>query len=496
MKILTSFLIIFISISTLAQAPERFVQTYHFPPNFNSQSYGVANTSYGYMLAGISADSVGNPQGYFAYTVSGHDHLGNLLWYKRHQMSPEDNMLAGWYNHDFIQAIDGFYYSTYNVKNLVTESFYSYFVKLNTQGDTIWTKRYQFAALDSTLQTRSISPSYDGGFIICGLEGVQNGNNKTFIYKTDSLGNIQWKKSHDISNQREYVFKAIQDSLTKKIIVVGEKSFNSTSFVCFLDSLGNMLQQKNYNSSNGGHLYNIRQLSDGDFIAVGDENTGNMQGGFDLTKPMALKFNINGGLLWKSVSGYESIGNSFFSLLIESGDTIVAVGYSDTLYTQSIGLNGILCIQKMTPSGGLIWRRIIDVFNNNPSNGVFQSIVKTEDGGYATTGYDFMASYPDPFVLIKLDEWGCLYGGCQTAGVDENATDNEVTIFPNPASETLTISLPENALNTDCLLFDYLGKEVLRIDLLRGENLLDIKELESGMYTVKVNTQSIKFIKN
>ena len=243
MKILTSYLIIFISISTLAQAPERFVQTYHFPPNFNSQSYGVANTSYGYMLAGISADSVGNPQGYFAYTVSGHDHLGNLLWYKRHQMSPDDNMLAGWYNHDFIQAIDGFYYSTYNVKNLVTESFYSYFVKLNTQGDTIWAKRYQFAALDSTLQTRSISPSYDGGFIICGLEGVQNGNNKTFIYKTDSLGNIQWKKLHDISNQREYVFKAIQDSLTKKIIVVGEKSFNSTSFVCFLDSLGNMLQQ-------------------------------------------------------------------------------------------------------------------------------------------------------------------------------------------------------------------------------------------------------------
>jgi hypothetical protein len=494
--ILSILLFTLLSVYGFAQAPERFAQTYHFPPNIKSQSYGVANTSYGYMVAGISADSVGNPQGYFAYTVSGHDYFGNLLWYKRHQMSPENNMLAGWYNHDFIQEIDGFYYSTYGVRNLVTESIYSYLVKLNSQGDTIWTKRYNFVSLDSILQTRSVSPSFDGGFIICGLEGVQNGNDKTFILKTDSLGNIQWKKSHDLSSQREYVFKAIQDPVTKKIIVVGEKSFNSTSFVCFLDSLGNMLQQKKFNSSNGGHLYNIRQLNDGDFIAVGDEKTGNVQGGFDLTRPMVLRFNINGGLLWKSVSGYESIGNSFFSLLLESGDTIVAVGYSDTLYTQSLGFNGILCIQKMTSSGGFIWRRIIDVFNNNPSNGVFQSIVKSDDGGYATTGYDFMAASPDPFVLIKLDEWACLTEGCQTAGIDDVENDFIVNIFPNPANENLMVSLPENTLSTACILFDNLGKEIARYTIYGGDNNLNIKELQSGMYSIQVHSKMFKFIKN
>jgi hypothetical protein len=210
---------------------------------------------------------------------------------------------------------------------------------------------------------------------------------------------------------------------------------------------------------------------------------------------MVLRFNINGGLLWKSVSGYESIGNSFFSLLLESGDTIVAVGYSDTLYTQDIGINGILCIQKMTPSGGFIWRRIIDVFNNNPSNGVFQSIVKSDDGGYATTGYDFMAASPDPFVLIKLDEWACLTEGCQTAGIDDVENDFIVNIFPNPANENLMVSLPENTLSTACILFDNLGKEIARYTIYGGDNNLNIKELQSGMYSIQVHSKMFKFIK-
>lgn len=489
-----SILFIFaVHFSSLAQAPERFVQNYHFPPNFDSQSYGVANTDYGYMLAGMSIDTVGNPGAYWAFTVSGHDHLGNLLWYKRHQMSPNETALSSYYIHDFLKQIDGYYYSTFNVHDTLTNAYSSYLLKLDNQGDTIWTKHYLGDAQDSIVETKSINKSKDGGFILSGLT-YSNGNKKTFILKTDIFGNALWKNKYNLSLGEECVFNAVQDSATKKIVMVGYKNTYNTSFVCILDSLGNMLLEKNF-TPNGGYLHYVRQLSDGDFIAVGAEMTGNILGGYNLTKPMTLRFNIYGDLLWKNLSGYESIDNTFLSFSVENGDTIVAVGYEDTLFTQNLGINRILSIRKISPSGVQIWGRMTDVFSNS-FNGVFQAIVKTEDGGYATTGCDFMAASPNSFVLIKLDEWGCLSGGCQTAGVDENATENEVTIFPNPAGETLTISLPENALNTDCLLFDNLGKEVLRIDVLGGENLLDIKMLESGMYTVKVNTQTIKFIKN
>ncbi len=71
-----------------------------------------------------------------------------------------------------------------------------------------------------------------------------------------------------------------------------------------------------------------------------------------------------------------------------------------------------------------------------------------------------------------------------------------IQIFPNPASETLTIALPENASTTDCTLFDNLGKEVKRFTVSGGENLVDVSELESGIYFIQIYAQIIKLIKH
>jgi hypothetical protein len=487
--------LLLVNFSSLAQAPDRFVQNYHFPPNFDSQSYGVANADYGYMLAGMSIDTVGNPGAYWAFTVSGVDAMGNQLWYKRYPMAYNQNMCNGWFTHDFLKKINGFYYATFYVHDIGTEDYTSYLVKLDDQGDTLWTKHLIGDAQDPTLETRSFSKTNDGGFLISGLTGPLNGETKSFLLKTDSYGNAQWKKKYNLSNEAEYVFAAVQDSITNKIVMVGYKNTNNKSFVCILDSLGNLLQQKYFNSSDGGWLYNVKQSTDGDFIAVGSEYTGNTLGSFKMSKPMTLKFDINGNLIWKNVTGYESIGNSFFSVLIENDNTMLSIGYMDTLFTQNVGINGLLCIEKTTFSGTTVSRNLIDIFNLH-TNGVYQTLIKSQHGGYATAAYNLNGISPNPFVLIKLDEWACLNEGCQYAGIEENETDNEVNIFPNPASETLTISLPENALNTECMLFDNLGKEVLRINVLGGDNLLDIKELESGLYTAQVNNHIIKLIKN
>ncbi len=72
--------------------------------------------------------------------------------------------------------------------------------------------------------------------------------------------------------------------------------------------------------------------------------------------------------------------------------------------------------------------------------------------------------------------------------------DNLINIFPNPASETLTISLPENASTTECILVDNLGKEMKRFSVSGGENLVDVSGLESGMYTLRIGSDSQKII--
>jgi hypothetical protein len=69
-----------------------------------------------------------------------------------------------------------------------------------------------------------------------------------------------------------------------------------------------------------------------------------------------------------------------------------------------------------------------------------------------------------------------------------------INIFPNPASETLTISLPENATTTECILVDNLGKEMKRFSVSGGENLVDVSELENGVYLMRIGSVTQKII--
>jgi hypothetical protein len=80
--------------------------------------------------------------------------------------------------------------------------------------------------------------------------------------------------------------------------------------------------------------------------------------------------------------------------------------------------------------------------------------------------------------------------------IEIHPKSSPIQIFPNPANEILTISLPENASTTDCILVDNTGKEVKRLTVSGGENQVDISELKSGIYFIQIDSQTSKLIKN
>jgi ligand-binding sensor domain-containing protein len=84
----------------------------------------------------------------------------------------------------------------------------------------------------------------------------------------------------------------------------------------------------------------------------------------------------------------------------------------------------------------------------------------------------------------------------QVLSLEALASNNELSIYPNPAHEKLTVSLPENSSKTEGILLDNAGKELQRFLLNSDENTLDINHLESGIYFLEINGQSTKFIKN
>jgi hypothetical protein len=84
----------------------------------------------------------------------------------------------------------------------------------------------------------------------------------------------------------------------------------------------------------------------------------------------------------------------------------------------------------------------------------------------------------------------------QVLSLEALSSNKELTIYPNPANEKLTVSLPENSSKIEGILFDNAGKELQRVPLNSGENTMDINHLDNGIYFLEINGQSTKFIKS
>ena len=69
----------------------------------------------------------------------------------------------------------------------------------------------------------------------------------------------------------------------------------------------------------------------------------------------------------------------------------------------------------------------------------------------------------------------------------EDIADNEMTVFPNPATENVTVTAPE--LN-GVVLYNAFGQEVLKAGANNGICNLDLSGLQRGLYLIKANTST------
>ena len=80
-------------------------------------------------------------------------------------------------------------------------------------------------------------------------------------------------------------------------------------------------------------------------------------------------------------------------------------------------------------------------------------------------------------------------------GVEDNATDEEFAIFPNPAKDLLNIVLPAGMQNPKLTIFDLSGKAIMSQTLNDTNTTINVGNLSSGIYFVKVGNSTKKFVK-
>ena len=75
----------------------------------------------------------------------------------------------------------------------------------------------------------------------------------------------------------------------------------------------------------------------------------------------------------------------------------------------------------------------------------------------------------------------------------ESIVENKVAVYPNPMSDVLNIELGDS--QTDIVIYNSLGQVVRRYENMSGDMQINVAELKSGMYFIRINNETTKVIK-
>ena len=95
-------------------------------------------------------------------------------------------------------------------------------------------------------------------------------------------------------------------------------------------------------------------------------------------------------------------------------------------------------------------------------------------------------------ILVTSNGGGALLG----VGIKEEKNKNSVLLFPNPTNDNVTLSLPSLESKITVKIFDCNGKLVLIQNENKTQEIsVNVQSLQSGFYTIKIETEKNNFFK-
>ncbi|HDY86932.1 MAG TPA: T9SS type A sorting domain-containing protein [bacterium] len=372
----------------------------------SNQDYGSSveqTTDGGYIIAGrTSSFDIANGDVYLIKI----DSIGDTIWTKTY------GWIAADYGYSVQQTIDG----GYIVAGETGADFY--LIKTNAIGDTLWTKAYGGLSGEYGY---SVQQTTDSGYIIAGFSNVAF-NNDVYLIKTTSLGDTVWTKLYggNFSDQGNSVKQTTDGGY---IIVGNTSSFgagNADVYLIKTNSVGDTIWTKTYGGIFSDVGMSVQQTTDGGYIIVGYT----LSFGAGNADVYLIKTNLVGDTLWTKT--YGGIWDEWGYSVRQTTDS----GYIIVGYTDIFGDDDVYLI-KTNSVGDTLWTKTYD----GTSTEVGYSIQQTIDGGYIIVGEtkSFGAGSDDVY-LIKTDSLGCVYPNSTFTYVDLGMI---VSFYTSPMSNSL-----------------------------------------------------------
>jgi hypothetical protein len=150
-------------------------------------------------------------------------------------------------------------------------------LKTDSQGDTLWSRLYQFGRVSLTDRGYAIEPTSDGGWIITGsvdYDVIQQG--ALCLLKINSAGDTLWTRIYNYGTKVDFG-KSVKQTPDGGYIVLGTKNYSITGtgeiWLLKTDSLGDTLWTHTYGGNPQDRGDCIQLTSDGGYIITGYTST-------------------------------------------------------------------------------------------------------------------------------------------------------------------------------------------------------------------------------
>ena len=301
------------------------------------------------------------------------------------------------------QLSDGGYIMCGRTISFGVGGFDNYLIRLNANGDTLWTKTYGNTGYD---EAQSIKQTSDGGFIMVGQTATVDYAGDVYLVKTDANGVLVWSTAFGTATKFDFGYSVRQTSDGGYIIAGLTNSTGAGLRDVLLiktNSTGVLQWSKTYGGAADDEARSVEETADGGFIVSGF--TQSYGSGYQM---YLIKTNSTGNVTWSKTFG----GGGFelgYSVKQTSDGGYVLLGYSDSYGS---GLYDVLLL-KLSAIGSITWSKTY----GGTADDYGLCIHITTDGGYIISGRtsSYGAGGGD-YYLIKTDvngvhQWSKAYGG-------------------------------------------------------------------------------------
>lgn len=421
----------------------------------------------GYIITGKITNDIINDMDIY---IIGTNSTGDIQWTKTYGGNKPE------YSFGILQATDssGYFIIGYS-QSFGGGDYDTWLLKINNNGDTLWTKTYGTWGND---QGQEIIPTSDGNYMITGgSNSPPNNSYQAYLIKIDPNGAILWEKYYGGPNYE--IGNSVKQTPDGGYIMLGitySYGVNGDAYLVKTNSTGDTLWTKRF----GGN-----QLDEGIFIVVNTDSSytfcvrDSSTAGKNIDVQI-IKADPNGTIIWdKHYGGTEKDTDKMIQKTSDGGYIVSAI-------TRSFGLSlPDMWILKLDSGGDTLWTRRFGGSDNEHC----YSTRQTSDGGYIAVGKCESFSQEDGIMFLKLNSTGKL--GSEV-GIDEIYSDNTLSIYPNPASRIFNIDFKESSTASTLIITNAIGQVVLTEILdaadQTGNKIIDLRDNEPGVYVLSIQS--------